>query len=177
MALVRRISRLFTADVHAVLDQLEEPEAVLRQAVREMEEELDGQLRQTKRVKADIDASRARLETLAKTRAELDSKLDLCFANGNEELARKVTRRKLEAAQLAEHLETKLGALEDRLAEHEAVVAANRDQLEGMRQKAELLGAQDAAGEEDAWREPRGAIDDDDVEIAFLREKQARSRS
>ena len=40
MALITRVSRLFQADFHAVLDRIEDPEALLRQAVREMEEEL-----------------------------------------------------------------------------------------------------------------------------------------
>ena len=40
MALITRVSRLFQADFHAVLDRIEEPDLLLRQAVREMEEEL-----------------------------------------------------------------------------------------------------------------------------------------
>src|SRR5262247_3541760 len=40
MALINRMSRLFTADVHAVLDRIEEPDVLLKHAVREMEEEL-----------------------------------------------------------------------------------------------------------------------------------------
>ncbi|MFV2090729.1 MAG: PspA/IM30 family protein, partial [Pseudomonadales bacterium] len=40
MVLITRISRLFTADVHAVLDRIEEPEVVLKQAIREMAEEV-----------------------------------------------------------------------------------------------------------------------------------------
>ena len=39
MPIINRISRLFTADLHAVLDRIEEPEALLKQAIREMEEE------------------------------------------------------------------------------------------------------------------------------------------
>ena len=39
MALINRISRLFTADMHAVLDRLEEPDVLLKQALREMEDE------------------------------------------------------------------------------------------------------------------------------------------
>ena len=38
MALITRFSRLFRADLHAVLDRIEEPDVILRQAVREMEE-------------------------------------------------------------------------------------------------------------------------------------------
>ena len=40
MALINRISRLFKADFHAVLDQIEEPEQLLKQAIREMEDDL-----------------------------------------------------------------------------------------------------------------------------------------
>ena len=40
MALINRISRLFKADFHAVLDQIEEPEALLKQAIRDMEDDL-----------------------------------------------------------------------------------------------------------------------------------------
>ena len=44
MALVTRLSRLFQADFHAVLDQIEEPDLQLRQAVREMQIALDHDL-------------------------------------------------------------------------------------------------------------------------------------
>jgi len=40
MALINRLSRLFRADFHAVLDQIEEPEALLKQAIRDMEDDL-----------------------------------------------------------------------------------------------------------------------------------------
>ena len=40
MALITRVARLFRADLHAVLDRIEEPDVLLKQAVREMEEEL-----------------------------------------------------------------------------------------------------------------------------------------
>lgn len=36
MALINRATRLFRADLHAVLDRIEEPDILLRQAVREM---------------------------------------------------------------------------------------------------------------------------------------------
>ncbi|MGH8626524.1 MAG: PspA/IM30 family protein [Gammaproteobacteria bacterium] len=40
MALITRVARLFRSDLHVVLDRVEEPEVLLRQAIREMEEEL-----------------------------------------------------------------------------------------------------------------------------------------
>ena len=40
MAIINRLARLFKADFHAVLDHIEDPELQLKQAVREMEEQL-----------------------------------------------------------------------------------------------------------------------------------------
>ena len=43
MTLITRLGRLFRADMHAVLDGLEEPTMLLRQAVRDMEDVLAGE--------------------------------------------------------------------------------------------------------------------------------------
>ncbi len=40
MALITRLARLFQADVHAVLDRIEEPLVLLQQAVREEDVEV-----------------------------------------------------------------------------------------------------------------------------------------
>lgn len=96
MALIRRLSRLFAADVHAVLDQIEEPESVLRQAIREMEEELARQRQREKWICGEIESAAGRIGVLATEAGEIDANLDLSFANGNEALARRLTRRKLE---------------------------------------------------------------------------------
>lgn len=174
MALIRRVSRLFAADMHAVLDQIEEPEAVLRQAIREMEEELARQQQRQKWVRAEIESATARIEGFKELARDLDQKLDICFANDNELLAKKVTRRKLETAKLLEHSEAAAETLNRQLEDIEALVETNTDQLECMRQKASVL-AIDETGSDAPGSKPFTGIDDDDVEIAFLREKQARA--
>ena len=40
MAMMNRLTRLFQADFHAVLDRIEEPDALLHQALRDMEDAL-----------------------------------------------------------------------------------------------------------------------------------------
>ena len=40
MALITRVTRLFAADMNAVIDQIEEPEMMLKQSLREMQETL-----------------------------------------------------------------------------------------------------------------------------------------
>ena len=45
MTLITRITRLFKADLHGILDGLEEPEEVIKQAIRDMEEDIATQER------------------------------------------------------------------------------------------------------------------------------------
>ena len=50
MSIVTRVLRIFKADLHGILDAVEEPEAILRQALREMEEEIANTEAQLKRL-------------------------------------------------------------------------------------------------------------------------------
>ena len=58
MALISRVSRLLRADLHAVLDHLEEPDVLLRQAVREMEEALAGDTARLQRLRREHEQDR-----------------------------------------------------------------------------------------------------------------------
>ncbi len=172
MALINRMSRLFTADVHAVLDRIEEPDVLLKHAVREMEEEL---ARGEQRVRALAHEHGALGERQRKTRAalvELGEQLDVCFANGNEDLARKVLKRRLETERLERHLDERRASLEQELGAHRTALEEQREQLDLMRQKAELLTAVpgDAAKAE-------FVVGDAEVEVALLRERQKRQPS
>ncbi len=176
MALITRVARLFRADLHAVLDRIEEPEALLRQAVREMEEvlgrdraRLDGLGRERTRLQAREVGFHGTLQALAE-------ELEVCFQAGDEALARRVIRRRLETQRLAQALDERRRALER---EHEALsrrVEENGVRLEAMRREAALV-TRDGASEE--GEVPDGAppvgITAEDVEVAFLREKQRRA--
>jgi phage shock protein A len=174
MALINRMSRLFTADVHAVLDRIEEPDVLLKHAVREMEEEL---ARSEQRVRALTHEHEALGERQRKTvaiLAELDQQLDVCFESGNEPLARKVIRRRLETERLERSVVERRAALGKELAELRAAVEEQREQLDVMRQKAELLAS--SAGSDDL-RGGDFVIGDAEIEVALLRERQKRQRS
>jgi phage shock protein A len=179
MALITRVSRLFRADLHAVLDRIEEPEILLRQAVREMEEDLD---RDQQRLRLLVHEQQQLTSRFHQIHGELDrteTELDVCFDSGKEDLARSLVRRRLEAQQLRSYLEQRQASLERSLAQLRSRVQENRSRLEAMRQKAELLAEEESTVKtEPPWE--KGAdrvVRDEDVEVAFLAEKQRRSRS
>lgn len=178
MALITRVSRLFQADFHAVLDRIEEPGVLLRQAIREMEEELAHDEQRGKVLKHEQGQLLARESELEQSLHEIEEELDICFDSENDDLARAWVKRKLEAQRYGKGLSRKRLALEKTLEDTDTRLAENRARLEGMRQKAELLAEESIpAPQADNWTMPNVSVRDEDVEVAFLREKQQRRRS
>jgi phage shock protein A len=177
MAIITRLTRLFRADVHAVLDRMEEPVVLLRQAVREMEDEVSRNTRQLKACELERQQLQGRLQTLDAARSELAGQLDLCFAARNETLARTLLRRRLESERMQRQLELRIANLQRGMIERGAQLDEQRQRLEATRQKAELFD--DAStqaqhtGERD-WHCDVGTVSDADVELAWLREQQQR---
>ena len=182
MALINRVSRLFKADFHAVLDQIEEPEMLLKQAIREMEDDLAEAEQRIKVCAHDQEALATRKSEVDGKLAEIDDELDLCFASKKDDLAKGLIKKKLEAERLSKRLGTKHSAGDKYLTEQRAMLDDNRATLEGLRQKAELFAQRTPANGESefddiAWMSQDLRVSDDEVEVAFLREKNARSQS
>lgn len=178
MALITRVSRLFRADVHAVLDRIEEPDVLLRQAVREMEESLSHDEHRVKLLEHEHNQLYTRIDDLDQTLHEVEDELDICFAASKDELARTLVKRKLEAQRLRKLITQKRDTLAQTLDTLRAQLEDNRDRLDGMRQKAEVLSEEHVAPHpEPHWGSARTCVRDEDVEVAFLREKQKRALS
>ncbi len=182
MALVNRISRLFTADFHAVLDRIEEPEQLLKQAIRDMEGELAAAEQRIRVCTHNQDGFETRKSELEHKLMEIEEELDLCFGSKKHGLARSLVRKKLEGQRFLKRLEAKHAENETYLAKTSEQFDADRAALEGLKQKAELFaqrspGEFDSSAEDIAWMANDLAVSDDEIEVAFLREQQARSAS
>jgi phage shock protein A len=184
MALINRVSRLFKADFHAVLDHIEEPEQLLKQAIRDMEDDLAGTEQRIVLCAHDQEALSVRKSELENTLVETDEQLDLCFASKKDDLAKNFIRKKLEAERLLKRLTAKYVANEKYLAEQRTMLDENRTTLEGLRQKAELFAQRvpthaDGGSEFDdiTWMAREMTVGEDEIEVAYLREKNLRSTS
>jgi phage shock protein A len=182
MAIFNRFTRLFKADVHAMLDQLEEPEALLRQAVREMEEELRKNTLRAQVLEQQAAQSQARSTELGDILKAIEVQLDLCFEAGNTDLAKNLIRRKLENQRLVDYVQNQFKTQTKEFKQLTTVVQQQTQKLEGMRQKAAIY---DSLGENSCHSGVlrKDVIDADvclmiselDVEIALLEEKKRRS--
>lgn len=181
MALINRVSRLFKADFNAVLDQIEEPEQLLKQAIRDMEDELAGIEQRVQLCAHDQKTVGVRRNELRTAIDEYDDQLDLCFDSGKDDLAKSLIRKKLEAERVQKQLVSKFETNERYLDEQRKLLEENRSTLDGLKQKAELISHRPSASGSDfddiAWMSRELRIGDDEIEIAFLREKATRGAS
>ena len=184
MALINRVSRLFKADFHAVLDKIEEPELLLKQAVRDMEDNLAATEQRVLLCSHDQDALLSRVTELEQSIAEFDEQLDLCFESGKDDLAKNLIRKKLESGRILKRLSVRQASDDKYLAEQRVLLDENRTTLESLRQKAELFAqrtpAQDNSPSEFddiAWIATELTVADDEVEVAYLHEKSKRGES
>ncbi len=184
MALINRISRLFKADFHAVLDQIEEPVALLKQAIRDMEDDLASTEQRINLCAHDQQTLTRRKSELESAVADCDAKLDLCFESEKDDLARNIIRKKLETERLLKRLTTKHAENTRYLDEQRTALEQNTATLESLRQKAELFAQRPSAHAEGSsalddtgWTAREMNVGDDEVEIEYLRERNLRSAS
>ena len=183
MALINRVARLFKADFHAVLDQIEEPEQLLRQAVRDMEDELAAAEQRITNCAWEQDVLTARRDEIQSSVDELDEQLDLCFEEARDDLSKGLIRRKLQAERILKRLSSRFMTNASYLDDQRKLVEENRNTLHGLRQKAELfehrpVSRESGADYDDvAWMAREMTVSEDEVEIAFLREQARRGES
>jgi len=178
MALITRISRLFQADFHAVLDRIEEPDIQLKQAIREMQIDLQQSEQRLALLQHESEAL-SNLVTDANTElSTFDEELDICFAAKKEELARDLIKRKIETTRQLQSSEKQKVAIQSSIQNLELSINENHDQLENMAQKLELLISEsDFSSINGHHSAANPGVRSEEIEIAFLREKQKRTKS
>lgn len=184
MALINRLSRLVKADFHAVLDNIEEPEQLLKQAIRDMEDDLAETEQRIILCAHDQETLGVRRNEIFDAIKEIDTQLDLCFESKKEQLAKTLIKKKLEAERILKRLSAKYAANDQFLNAQRSALDEKGSTLEALRQKAELFAQRspivaDGGSEFDdiAWMARELHVGDDEVEIAFLREKDLRVSS
>lgn len=176
MALMTRMARLLRADLNAVLDRIEEPAILLREALREMEHSVAADRRRHAWLGTQRDAMAARIGDLERSLEGVGAQLDACLDAGNDELARAMLQRQLgsqrelrSCARQRAQLAAQRDALALRLGDHEA-------RLQAMREQSEALDAQSTRHEYEATPQHiEPAVSEQDVDVALLRAKQARA--
>lgn len=178
MALLNRLMRLFKADFHAVIDQLEEPYILLKQSVREMEAVLQLDQQQLEGLQQQHSKLNDRIKSLDNDISDFDDNLTVALNANNDDLSRTLIKRKLEFLQLQKALVAKKNALTSEIDQVKNRINKQAPDLESMQQKLELITEEIFDQETEVPNTPFiTTITDADVEVTLLREKQKRYSS
>ena len=179
MTLITRITRLVKADLHGLLDGLEEPEEVIKQAIRDMEEDIATQEHRLEELRAVLQRLARETQETTTAMQEIESQIDICFAAENEPLARNLIRKRLEMARRAkgiaraqEETRAQSDGLATRIATYKAQLASV---VQKLKMYEETRPRRPWASSTCAPLQSASVITDDEVEVAFLEEKRRRS--
>ena len=139
MAIVNRIRRLFRADVHAILDIIEEPEAILKQAIREMQEALDCKRARLARNQKNLSSLKATEAHLKEQLAKIQKDLEVGLKEGSEELARKTVGRKLAFDKHLAAVQQRISTGKKLCEQQTQEIDLQQGQLESIVEKAKLF--------------------------------------
>ncbi|PHS24651.1 MAG: hypothetical protein COA83_07345 [Methylophaga sp.] len=178
MTLITRLSRLFHADMNAVLDKIEEPELLLNQAIREMEETLSHNERQIKLLDFEQHKLLSKEVDVKHALADINKQLNVCFEADKDDLARSLIKRKLETTQYLKSITTKIVHSIETASQLKNQLKEQQSLLSSMKQKADIFSQDSTINNTiPEWNIHCHSIQDEDVEVAFLDEKQKWSQS
>jgi phage shock protein A len=146
MGFFRRVNTIIVAQVNDIVDAFDNPERLLKQAIREMEDALRRALESTARA---IALERRLRQQAADARARIESwqaRATESLNKGDEEAARRAVARKLENDRLANDLAKQHAHAEETAAALRRRLDSMRGRLaEARRQLAELVARQRSA--------------------------------
>ena len=168
MNILTRISRLFKADIHGILDNLEQPEIILQQSVRDMQLEINkAELMISGLVKQQGKFEQKKLNIKVHIE-ELQDQLKFCFAQKNESLAKSVIRKKLLADISMKELLRQLTNISEEKKIRIDQTEVRKEKLQAICNKLELVCEKTGFTKESLSTDLNSCITQDDVELAFL---------
>lgn len=126
MGIVSRAMRLCKADLHGVMDRMEDKDLLLRQHLREMEAAMAERRAHTARLEETLGAGRRDLAHYEKQLKALETELERAVARNRDDVARVLIRRLLPLRQTVENMAHHLNTMAATLDEEQSRLGAQR---------------------------------------------------
>jgi phage shock protein A len=139
MPLLKRISQLVAANINHLLDQAEDPELMVKQLIRDMEESIVEVRRETVRAVARQKQLEKQIAAASELNGDLEEKAKLALAKGDEALARQVVAKKLQTARTRESLEKEQHDASELAVQLKSDLSRLEDQVQVARRKRDEL--------------------------------------
>ena len=179
MGIASRIVNIFKADIHGVMDQLEDQGLLLKQYLRDMEQALNQK-------EADLAAKIALRNQIQKEHDKynqqhqsLDSDLTVAVRKGKDDIARMLIRKTKPLVGLRDELGAQLSTLDDELAQLKAHLSQQRLQYEQLKiRSTEYFSRAERLGREKNMQaviadKIGGELSEEEIELELLKRKES----
>lgn len=181
MTIMTRFVRLVKADVHGVMDQLEDKGLLLRQYLREMEASIGQKQAQLDALSERADRMKTRMAHHTTEMNKLDQDVDLALRKEKEDLARMLIRRFRDLEMAVSRLQEEIDATSKERTRLAQTVMDQKLQYETLQTRAEVWCSRSA--EEPFTSAARSfpsdgdphAISDEEIELVLIQRKAALS--
>ena len=179
MGIMTRMLRLCKADVHGVMDQLEDKGLLLKQYLREMETSLGHKEQQVNALTQRIGRLTGQIARHVQEMDKLERDLVLALEKEKDDIARMLIRRRRALETASSHLNEQIEAMTQEKTQLAETLAHQRLQYETLRAKAEAYCSRAADRLfETASRHHAGTVysidpGDEEIELELLARKEA----
>ena len=179
MSLLTRVIRLFKADLHGVIDQIENQELLLRQHLRDMQASLMQKETRLKQICRARDQARQDYENGQKECGRLEADLEIALQNGKDNIGRMLIRKLKPLSGIQEDRRRHIERLTQEIKPFRENIEQQRLQYEQLQQKATQFYH---AAEQQRWEDPGPTaqsghtvydLSEDEIELELLQRKAA----
>ena len=179
MGITARIVKIFKADIHGVMDQLEDQGLLLKQYLRDMEEALHHKEARLAKKMALRGQTQKEQDKYDQQHRALDHDLTVAVQKGKDDLARMLIRKTKPLGSLCHELADQVATLDEEISQYKAHVSEQRLQYEQLKiRSAEYFHRTQKRGREKDMLDiiPNtipGELSEDEIELELLKRKEA----
>lgn len=179
MAIIARVVKIFKADIHGVMDRLENRRSLLKQHLRDMEEVLHRKEAQLRKMKASHNQKQKDLADYRQQWEALDHDLTVALRKNKDEIARMLLRKMKPLENMSEKLTRHLEALNEEMIQFKNHLKQQRLRYEQLKYRSTeyLRRTQMQQWEKDlvvpVSADGYGAPTDEEIELELLKRKEA----
>ena len=178
MALLSRIIQLFKADIHGMMDQIEDHGLLLKQHLRDMEESLVAKEMKLKKMRSALDQAQQDHQKGEKETTNLEQDLQVAIQKDRDDIARMLIKKLKPLTRLQSERRNHIDRLNNEIGQFKAHTEQQRIQYEELRQKAaEYFYYKVKQNWEPVWPAAQSGLGlhelcEEEVELELLRRKE-----
>jgi phage shock protein A len=179
MAILTRIFRLFKADIHGVMDQIEDQGLLLKQHLRDMEEALVQKEAKLKQMCFAKDQARQDYEKGKNESNNLEQDLGVAIRKDRDDIARMLIKKLKPLAHIQSERCSHIDRLNHEIEQFREAIELQRLQFEQLRQQAaNFFHRTQKQNEDHGWPAMQAGfgvhdLSDEEVELELLQRKEA----